>query len=64
VTCITTTPEWSGSRVASELKARGFVIATGYGKLKDQTFRIGHMGDHTLDDLEELLAVLEEILVR
>ena len=43
------------------LGEKGFVIANGYGKLKNQTFRIGHMGDHTLDDLKELLAAIEEI---
>ena len=64
VTCITTPEDMPGSRVASEMKARGYVIASGYGRLKDSTFRIGHMGDHTLDELEELLAVLEEVLIR
>ena len=43
------------------LGEKGFVIANGYGKLKDQTFRIGHMGDHTMDDLKELLSAIEEI---
>lgn len=64
VTCVTTPPEWSGSRVAAELKARGFVIATGYGKLKDSTFRIGHMGDHTMEDLDALLSVIEEVITQ
>ncbi len=32
----------------------------GYGKLKEQTFRIAHMGDITLDDLKELLGWIEE----
>ena len=43
------------------LALKGFVIADGYGKLKGQTFRIGHMGDHTLDELKELLKAIEEI---
>ena len=43
------------------LGEKGFVIANGYGKLKNQTFRIGHMGDHNLDDLKELLAAIEEV---
>lgn len=64
VTCIKTPPGHTGSRLAAEVKARGFVIATGYGKLKDSTFRIGHMGDHNVEELNELLAVLEEVLVR
>lgn len=48
--------------VVSELAARGWVIGGGYGKLKDSTFRIGHMGDHTLDELEELLEVATDVL--
>jgi aspartate aminotransferase-like enzyme len=64
VTCITTPEGIPGSRVAAEMKARGYVIASGYGRLKDSTFRIGHMGDHTVDELEELLSVLEEVLTR
>ena len=36
------------------------VFGNGYGKLKDQTFRIAHMGDITLDDLSELLGWIDE----
>jgi aspartate aminotransferase-like enzyme len=48
--------------VVADLKARGWVIGAGYGKIKDDTFRIGHMGDHTLDELEELLGALTEVV--
>jgi aspartate aminotransferase-like enzyme len=44
------------------MKVRGFTISAGYGKLKDSTIRIGHMGDHTADELEAVLAALEEVL--
>ena len=64
VTTIMSPQGWTGSRIAAEAKARGFVIATGYGRLKDSTFRIGHMGDHTVDELNELLSVLEDILIQ
>jgi len=37
-------------------------VATGYGKLKKESIRIGHMGDHTLDQLEDLLAELTEVM--
>ena len=40
----------------------GWVIGGGYGKLKPTTFRIGHMGEHTVEELEELLSVLAEVL--
>jgi predicted phosphoserine aminotransferase len=62
VTCITAPEGFTGSRIAADVKAKGFVIATGYGKLKDATFRIGHMGDHTLAELDELLEALTSVL--
>jgi aspartate aminotransferase-like enzyme len=40
----------------------GFVIGGGYGRLKDSTFRIGHMGDKTIDELVALLDVLGEVV--
>ena len=61
VTCIRVPPGWTGPRVAAEVKARGFQIATGYGKMKDDSFRIGHMGDHTVETLEGLFEVLEDV---
>jgi aspartate aminotransferase-like enzyme len=36
------------------------VFGNGYGKLEEQTFRIAHMGDITLDDLKELLGWIDE----
>ncbi len=36
------------------------IFGNGYGKLKEETFRIAHMGDITLDDLKELLAWIDE----
>lgn len=48
--------------VVAGMFERGWVIGGGYGNLKDSTFRIGHMGDHTLDELDELLAVLSEVV--
>lgn len=44
------------------LAARGFEISGGYGELRGRTFRIGHMGDHTEEGLEALLAAADEVL--
>jgi len=44
------------------LKQRGMRIANGYGQLKNITFRIAHMGEIQLSDLEELFAAMEEYL--
>jgi len=41
---------------------RGYAIDNGYGKIKNQTFRIPHMADFTQPDLEELFALIEELL--
>lgn len=41
---------------------KGYAIDNGYGKIKNKTFRIAHMADFTLADLEELFAVLQELL--
>jgi aspartate aminotransferase-like enzyme len=40
----------------------GIVVGTGYGKLADTTFRIGHMGDHTVDTVARCLATCEGAL--
>lgn len=41
------------------VKSSGIRVASGYGKLKSETFRIGHMGDHTPATLEGCLAACE-----
>jgi len=44
------------------LGERGYAFDDGYGKIKGQTFRIAHMGDMQMADLEEFLAVVDELL--
>jgi aspartate aminotransferase-like enzyme len=50
------------AKLIDALKRRGHEIGNGYDKLKGLTFRIGHMGDHTEDGLEELLQAADEVL--
>jgi aspartate aminotransferase-like enzyme len=38
-----------------KVRSRGITVASGYGKLKATTFRIGHMGDHSPATLERCL---------
>ena len=40
----------------------GLVSVTGVSALAADTFRIGHMGDHSVEALEQMLAVLGETL--
>ena len=49
-------------RFITEVRARGYTVGAGYGALKDTTFRIGHMGDHTQATLRECLAACESVL--
>jgi aspartate aminotransferase-like enzyme len=46
------------------LKQREMRVANGYGPLKNKTFRIAHMGEIQLEDLEELFAAMEDYLKR
>lgn len=62
VTCIRLPDGWTGPRLCRALSERGCTVAPGYGKLKDDMIRIGHMGDHTLEELEALLEAMREAL--
>jgi aspartate aminotransferase-like enzyme len=52
----------AGPDVTKAVKERGWVIGGGYGKLKPDTIRIGHMGEHTLEELEGVLGIVTEVL--
>jgi predicted phosphoserine aminotransferase len=52
------------SELNAFLKQRGMRIANGYGPLKNKTFRIAHMGEIQIEDLEELFAAMEAYLKR
>jgi len=49
-----------GRAFVQKVKANGIQVATGYGKLGDTTFRIGHMGDHTVQTLQNCFAACEK----
>jgi aspartate aminotransferase-like enzyme len=44
------------------LRERGAIISNGYGDLKEKCFRIAHMGDITVDDVNWLLEQINDIL--
>lgn len=62
ITVVYNPPGVKGPVIYEELRKRGIEIAKGYGKVKDVTFRIGHMGYITDSDIEELFKHLKEIL--
>ena len=58
-------PEYLGHLreiLPEEHRQRGMRIANGYGPLKNVTFRIAHMGEIQMGDVERLLEALEEYL--
>lgn len=52
----------TGREAVAAMKERGYILGGGYGKLSEETFRIGHMGDCSLEDLEAMLDALVEEL--
>ena len=62
VTTLVATPKMNAPLINQFLKPRGMRIAGGYGAIKDTTFRIAHMGEITMEDIEEVLEALEEYL--
>lgn len=48
--------------LVQQLAERGFVVGGGYGAWKPSTFRIGHMGEVRVEDLEALTEAIELIV--
>jgi len=62
VTVVKTRDGTDARDVVEKVGARGFTLGPGYGKLAATTFRVGHMGDHTVETLSRLLDVVGEVL--
>lgn len=60
LTCVRNNRNIDVAAMVKYAKTRGLVIGNGYGKLKNLTFRIAHMGELTVGDMEELFGVLDE----
>jgi aspartate aminotransferase-like enzyme len=55
VSAIVLPEQMRGPDVVAAVAERGFTIGAGYGKLKERTVRIGHMGDHDTTTLRACL---------
>jgi aspartate aminotransferase-like enzyme len=62
VTSITLPQSLPASTLLAAVTERGFTIGSGYGKNKETTVRIGHMGDHTVEGLERCLRACGEAI--
>lgn len=62
VTCIKNTKDIDIGKLNKDLAEKGYMISNGYGDLKDKTFRISHMADYTLEDVNGLLNTIKDIL--
>ena len=61
VSCIKNTLGKSVKELNEKLGEKGFTIGNGYGKLKEETFRIGHMGEWDLSGIKQAIAAINEI---
>jgi len=62
VTCVKNTKGIDVEELNKALGEKGYIISNGLEKIKNKTFRIGHMGESTLLDITELLSVINGIL--
>ena len=62
LTVVTNPPEFDCADFNKFLAQRNLRLANGYGDLKGKTFRIAHMGEIQMADLENLLAGFDEYL--
>lgn len=62
VTCIANDLNIDIGALNQHLRRQGMIISNGYGPLKGKNFRIGHMGDLQLADIDALLAEIDRFL--
>ncbi len=62
LTCARNSRNTDLATLKKKFAERGFAFDDGYGKIKGKTFRIPHMGDMHMTDIEEFLAVADELL--
>jgi predicted phosphoserine aminotransferase len=63
VTCVNNDRGIDIGALNNHLRQRGMIISNGYGALKGKNFRIAHMGDTTMSDMEVLFAAMDDFFV-
>jgi aspartate aminotransferase-like enzyme len=61
VTCVKNTHGKKVQELILKLAEKGYLISNGYGKLKEKTFRIGHMGEWNLAGIKKVLNLINQI---
>ena len=62
ITCIQNDQDWDINQINDKLLVRGFRMDRGYGKLRGKAFRIAHMGNVGMEDLNEYLENFDEVV--
>lgn len=62
VTCVNNNLNIDVAALNQHLRQNGMIISNGYGTLKGKNFRIAHMGDTQMADLEALFVCMDEFL--
>ena len=62
VTTVSNTLNLDIAELNNFLMSKGMQIADGYGKLRGSTFRIAHMGETQIEDINNLLAAMDEFI--
>jgi len=60
VTCVNNDRGIDINALNQFLRQKGMIISNGYGSLKGKNFRIAHMGDTNMEDMEILFAAMDE----
>ncbi len=62
VTCVENTRGIDVAETVERVSAEyDFVFSSGYGAIGEETFRIGHMGEHTVESIRELTDAIEDV---
>ncbi|NQV15389.1 alanine--glyoxylate aminotransferase family protein [bacterium] len=62
LTCFSNAADIDLISLVKKMRAREYLISGGYGALKGQTFRLAHMGDLQIEDIEDVLGVMDKVL--